>query len=75
MASGARVSTKGLLDEQLRRNLVVEAGLTIADVIARLPIKDSTGVAALVNGRLADSTYVLQAGDQVLLIELPNGGD
>lgn len=75
VASGARVSTRGLFDERLRQARVVVAGLTIAEVIAGLSLTDSTGVAALVNGRLSDSTYVLQDGDEVLLIELISGGD
>jgi sulfur carrier protein ThiS len=69
-----RVSTKGLFDERLRQDLVVSAGHTVAEVIAGLRIKDSTAVAALVNGRLPDPTYELLSGDEVVLIELISGG-
>jgi sulfur carrier protein ThiS len=69
-----RVSAKGLFDERQRRDFVVEAGLTVGEVIAGLQIRDSTAVAALVNGRLADPTLVLAAGDEVVLVELISGG-
>jgi sulfur carrier protein ThiS len=71
---GVRVSTRGLFDERLRRDIVVSAGITVAEVIASLPLEDSTGLAALVNGRLVGPAYVLQAGDEMVLVELISGG-
>lgn len=69
-----RVSTQGLLDERLRRELLLPAGQTVAGVIVSLQLDSSTGYAALVNGRLAAHEYVLQNGDDMLLVELVSGG-
>lgn len=74
MTGSVRVSTKGLFDERLRQDFAVAAGLTVAEVIASLPIKDSTAVVALVDGRLADPVHVLLAGNEVVLVELISGG-
>jgi len=71
---GVRVSTKWLFDERQRRELVVAAGQTVAQVIAGLQLDSDTGFAALVNGRLAGPERVLIAGDEVVLVEMISGG-
>ncbi len=69
------VTTMGLLRPHLPEGgMVMEPGQTVAEVIQALGLVAGEGVVALVNGRLASWSTMLEDGDHLELVQSVGGG-
>jgi len=68
------VQTHGSLRDHIGTGIDLDNVQIVGDVIARLSIPDDTGLAILVNGRLAHWQTPLHNGDVVQLIPQISGG-
>ena len=71
---GVTVEAEDLLPDGQPERLTLRGVSSVGEAVARLPLKRSTGIVILVNGKLGQLDTPLQDGDLVQLIPALGGG-
>ena len=68
------IKAHGALRERMRDNTTLENVQTVGEALTRLALPPDTGIAILVNGRIAHWNTPLQDGDIIQIVPQLSGG-
>ncbi|MCS7286980.1 MAG: MoaD/ThiS family protein [Anaerolineae bacterium] len=73
----AKIKIVGILSRYAgdRKEVEVEGGISVEEILAKLEIPSPLVGVVLVNGKQVDKSHVIREGDEVKLIPLIGGGE
>ncbi len=69
-----KIHAENLLPDRAPAVLTLDDACTVGEAASRLPLRRSTGLMILINGKLAQWDTLLRDGDEVELIAALGGG-